>query len=49
MVAARSDFTYAQSLFPFPEGWYFVATRKDVLKARLIQKTWMGENIIVLG
>ena len=31
---------------PFPEGWYFVAARRDVLKARLIQKTWMGENIV---
>ena len=32
---------------PFPEGWYFVASRKDILKEKLIQKTWMGENIIV--
>ena len=31
---------------PFPEGWYFVTTRKALTKARLIQKTWMGENII---
>ena len=46
MTTAHKNFTYAQSLFPFPEGWYFVATRKDILKARLIQKTWMGENII---
>ena len=26
---------------PFPEGWYFVASRQEVLKAKLIQKTWM--------
>ena len=32
---------------PFPEGWYFVASRQAVLKAKLIQKTWMGENIVV--
>ena len=32
---------------PFPEGWYFIASRQDVLKAKLIQKTWMGENIVV--
>ena len=32
---------------PFPEGWYFVASRKDVLKAKLIEKTWMGEKIVV--
>ena len=33
-------------LYPFPEGWYFVTSRKAILKAKLIQKTWMGENII---
>ena len=32
---------------PFPEGWYFVATRQAVQKAKLIQKTWMGENIVL--
>ena len=32
---------------PFPEGWYFVASRQAVQKARLLQKTWMGENIVV--
>ena len=31
---------------PFPEGWYFIASRRDLVKARLIQRTWMGENII---
>ena len=31
---------------PFPEGWYFVATRAAIEKAKLIQKTWMGENIV---
>ena len=30
-----------------PRGWYFVASRQAVLKAKLIQKTWMGENIVV--
>ncbi|MCY4533774.1 MAG: Rieske 2Fe-2S domain-containing protein, partial [Bryobacterales bacterium] len=34
------------SLSPFPEGWYFVATRESILKARLIQKTWLGANIV---
>ena len=33
-------------LFPFPEGWYFVASRRSIRKARLIQKTWMGEEIV---
>ena len=32
---------------PFPEGWYFVATRQAIQKAKLLQKTWMGENIVV--
>ena len=31
---------------PFPEGWYFVASRKSLQKAGLIQKTWMGKNIV---
>ncbi len=33
-------------LNPFPEGWYFVASRKSILKAKLIQRTWMGEEIV---
>ncbi len=32
---------------PYPEGWYFVATRKAVLKDGLIQQAWMGENVVV--
>ena len=32
---------------PFPEGWYYVESRRAVQKAGLIQKTWMGENIVV--
>ena len=32
---------------PFPEGWYFVASRKELVKAKFIQKTWMGENVVV--
>ena len=31
---------------PFPEGWYFVASRKTIEREKLIQKTWMGENIV---
>ena len=37
----------AARLHPFPEGWYFLTSRRALLKARLIQKTWMGENIVV--
>ncbi len=31
---------------PFPEGWHFVASRWEILKARLIEKTWMGEKVV---
>ena len=37
----------AASLFPFPEGWYFVASRKTIEKAKLLRKTWLGERIVV--
>ena len=33
-------------LSPFPEGWYFVASRQSILKAKLIEKTWLGERIV---
>lgn len=35
------------SLSPFPEGWYFVASRKTIEKKGLFGKTWLGERIIV--
>ena len=31
---------------PFPEGWYFVATREHLRAKTLIEKTWMGEEIV---
>ncbi len=34
-------------LHPFPEGWYFVASRADLRKRKLIHKTWLGEEIVV--
>ena len=34
-------------LHPFPESWYFIATRKEIEEAKLIQKTWMGENVVI--
>ena len=37
---------YASSLPPFPEGWYFVASRREMLRAKLIEKTWMGRNVV---
>ena len=34
-------------LHPFPEGWYFVASRADLRPGTLINKTWLGEEIVV--
>ena len=34
-------------LSPFPEGWYFITNREVLQKAKLIRKTWMGEEIVV--
>ena len=31
---------------PFPEGWYLVATRKSLLEKKLIEKTWLGEEVV---
>ena len=31
---------------PFPEGWYFVASRRELRKAALLQRTWMGETVV---
>ena len=31
---------------PFPEGWYFVANRESILRKKLIEKTWMGQEIV---
>ena len=47
MSTRRRKLACTPTLSPFPEGWYFVATRQDVLTAKLIQKTWMGENVVV--
>ena len=47
MTSQRREPANAPLPPPFPEGWYFIASRLDVLKAKLIQKTWMGENIVV--
>ena len=36
----------ADHLPPFPEGWYLVTTRQTLLREKLIEKTWMGEEIV---
>ena len=47
MVTRRRVPAEDATLPPFPEGWYFVATRQAVSGEGLIQKTWMGENVVV--
>ena len=34
-------------LYPYPEGWYFVAERRSIVKQRLVQKQWLGQDIVV--
>ncbi len=36
----------ANGLPPFPEGWYFVTAQEALLKNQLIERTWMGEEIV---
>ena len=38
--------TYSAALPPFPEGWYFIGDRASIERAKLIEKTWMGEEIV---
>ncbi|MYF65556.1 MAG: Rieske 2Fe-2S domain-containing protein, partial [Chloroflexi bacterium] len=47
MTTRRAEPDNAPLPSPFPEGWYFITSREAIQKARLIQKTWMGEDIIV--
>ena len=47
MQADRPERDDIAPLPPFPEGWYFVGTRHSIHRKELIQKTWMGERIII--
>lgn len=46
MTTRRQTPEHAPLPSPFPEGWYFVASRAAIVQDQLIQKTWMGENIV---
>ena len=35
-----------EGLQPFPEGWYFVATRESLAREKLVERTWLGEEIV---
>ncbi len=34
---------------PFPEGWYFVAKKQDIVRTRLVQRTWHGREIVAFS
>jgi hypothetical protein len=34
------------SLHPFPDGWYLIAPAAQLRAGQLLQKTWMGQEII---
>lgn len=42
----RAGHRTREGLSPFPEGWYLVTTRETLLREKLIEKTWMGEDIV---
>ncbi len=47
MRASQAERNGIPLLSPFPEGWYFIASRKTIEKEKLFQKTWLGEQIVV--
>ena len=47
MVTRHSVRSIAEAPPPFPEGWYFIGTRQSIENAKLVSKTWMGENVLV--
>ena len=49
MQTSRPERDDIALLPPFPEGWYFIAGRHSIQRERLIQKTWMGENLVIWG
>ena len=46
MQAGRPERDDVAPLPPFPEGWYFVATRRSIQRERLIQRAWMDEKVV---
>lgn len=41
-----SDSRINHALHPFPEGWYLVATRDEIQREQLLEKHWMGEQVV---
>ena len=44
-MATERNSEGAPPLHPFPEGWYFVASRAAIERQTLVGKTWVGERI----
>ena len=42
----RMGSSTVDKLHPFPEGWYLVTTRENLLREKLIEKQWMVEDIV---
>ena len=36
----------AAALFPFPEGWYYVASRRSLADGKLLERQWLGKNVV---
>ena len=49
MITKTSELSLSSidELPPFAEGWYFVANHESILREKLIEKTWMGQEIVV--
>lgn len=47
MNTSRNEHDDQPRLDPFPEGWYFIASRKTIEKKKLVQRTWMGKQIVI--
>ena len=41
-----APFSLGDDLPAFPEGWYFVGYREAIQREKLIERTWMGEEIV---
>lgn len=46
MTTTVSDVHESPAPQPFPEGWYFVASREELASGKLIHKTWLGQEIV---
>ena len=47
LATSRSTDSPARPLHPFPDGWYVIDLASNLKKEQLIEKTWMGKEIIV--